>query len=168
MADKTASGHLLPEVATENSKFLTLLLGDNQDAVTHTDDFYLGNGVVVRCHPATHKLEIFASITGLPAVFLYRDTDITVVASSIRHIAAVPGVRLNFDPQGLKELAGVGHPIQHRTLFEKLSIVPAGTRLSLVEGRDLEVTGSWSPADVTPFRNWPEYIDAQVAAMRAA
>lgn len=143
----------------------SFVLGDYQDAVIDDDLPYLGNGIVIRA--THHELEIFSSITGLPAVFLYRDTDLTVVASSIRNIVAIPGVRLTFDPQGLKELASIGHPIHHRTLFKNISVVPAGTRLTL-RNQDLETTDHWSTPDSAPFANWPDYIDAQSSALRAA
>lgn len=143
----------------------SFVLGDCQDAVTDDDLPFLGNGIVIRT--TRHELEIFTSITGLPAAFLYRDTDLTVLASSIRNIADIPGVCLTFDPQGIKELASIGHPIHHRTLFKNISVVPAGTRLSL-RNQDLEVTGHWSAPDTVPFANWADYIDAQTSALRAA
>jgi len=154
--------------ALDENDSLSLLLGDDQDAVSAAEDRYLGNGIVVHYRAAMREIDIFSSITGLPAAFLYRDAGITVIASSIQRIAAIPGIRLKPDPRGLKELANIGHPIQHRTLFENISVVPAGIRLGLVGGRELEVTGSWKSAGEMPFRSWPEYIDAQTAAMRAA
>lgn len=158
----------VPVPVSTYDQFQSFALGDCQDAVAGEEKPFIGNGIVIRTRAATHELEIFSSITGLPAAFLYRDPNLTVVASSIRNIAAVPGVRLKFDPQGLKELASIGHPIHHRTLFEKISVVPAGVRLTLTHGQDLQTTGHWSATDTAPYANWPEYIDAQAAAMRAA
>lgn len=162
-----ATARNTPAPVSTQDHIQSFALGDCQDAVADDDMPFLGNGIVIRTQAASHELEIFSCISGLPATFLYRDADLTVVASSIRNIAAVPGVRLEFDPQGLKELASIGHPIQHRTLFEKISVVPAGTRLTLHD-QDLQATGHWSATDTTPYANWPDYIDAQTAALRAA
>ena len=69
-----------PAPVSTNDHFQSFALGDCQDAVTGEDMPFLGNGIVVRARATTHELEIFSSITGLPATFLYRDADITVVA----------------------------------------------------------------------------------------
>ncbi len=167
LSEKALTGRASHHVSAKDDS-VCLVLGDDQDAVAGEESPFLGNGIVVRARAASRALEIFSSISGLPAAFIYRDAAMTVVASSIRNIAAVPGIRLKFDPQGLKELAAIGHPIEHRTLFEKVSIVPAGTRLTLVDERDLQATGTWTAADTTPYKSWPDYIEAQVAAMRAA
>lgn len=147
---------------------LSIVLGDDQDAGSEGRSPFLGNGVFVRALPAARNVEVYTSISGLPAVFLYRDSDTTILASSIRHIAALVGGKLRFDPHGLRDMATFGCPIHHRTLFENLSVLQAGVRLDLVAGRDLRQTETWTPAQADTFSSWADYIDAQVAAMKAA
>jgi len=160
------AGALTPTPSTDGA--LSIVLGDDQDAGSEGGSPFLGNGVFVRTLPSARSVEVYTSISGLPAVFHYRDSDTTMLASSVRHIAALAGNKLRFDPHGLRDMATFGCPIHHRTLFENLSVVPAGVRLDLVAGRDLQQTETWTPAQTDTFNSWADYIDAQVAAMKAA
>ena len=152
----------------DKEQFILYVLGDAQDFNSDADFQYLGNGLTIRCSPPAMEVEVCTSITGMPAAFLYRDSKITVVASDIHKIAAVPGLQLEFDPRGLAELATIGHPIHHRTLFKGVSIVPAGARLTLVNGDEVKVLDNWAPPSESPFSDWSEYIDAQIGAMKAS
>ena len=99
------------------------VLGDDQDFSSEPNLKYLGNGVMLRFSLLDKELEIYSSITGLPAVFLFQNDGVTVVASEIQNIAAIPGLQLQFDPKGLAELATIGHPINHRTMYKGVSVV---------------------------------------------
>lgn len=144
------------------------IFGDGQDYDAASQQPFLGNGVVIRWSKLKGEVEILSSITGLPAVFLYESPELTVAASSIQRIAEVPGVRLQFDPQGVAEHATIGHPVKHRTLFRGVSLVPAGSLLTLINGPKLAVTARWTPMAAEPYQDWSDYLDAQVVAMQAA
>lgn len=166
MVAVSGTSHSRTRIAQDFEQFF--ILGDSQDVNCDLGLQFLGNGAMIRCCAPAKEIEICSSITGLPAIFLYRDNRITVVASDILSIATIPGLQLQFDPRGLAELATIGHPINHRTLFKGISIIPAGIRLKLVNGRDFEAVDKWIPPSDPPFRDWSDYIDAQIAAMKAA
>ena len=141
------------------------LLGDGQDAGQAKQEF-LGHGALLRIEE--RQVFLRTSLTGFPPIFVYQDGLQTVIASSIARIAAIPGVRLAFDAQGIAELARIGKPINYRTLFKNLSIVPAGTGLQLNLTEGLRVVETWRPSEEAPFASWKDYIAAQEEALAAA
>ena len=144
------------------------VLGDDQDVSNDVGMQFLGNGLMLRCNQPDQEIEISSSITGLPAIFIYRDNRVTVIASDIQNIAAISGLHLQFDAKGLIDLATIGHPINHRTLFKNLTIIPAGSLLKLINGQAFEIVETWLPPGEPQFSSWPEYIDAQISATKAA
>lgn len=144
------------------------VLGDDQDLMPNVMGLqYLGNGVMLRCNTPRREIEITSSITGLPAVFIYQDNKNIIISSEIQNIAAIPGLKLEFDPKSLTELATIGHPINHRTLFKNIVIIPAGSHLKF-KNDTMSVVDNWQPSYDPAYTNWPEYIDAQINATRNA
>ncbi|MBI3187675.1 MAG: hypothetical protein HYZ31_07450, partial [Gammaproteobacteria bacterium] len=144
-----------PEVIKQDNVHY-YVLGDDQDLQTNNQVLqYLGNGVVLRCHPSQMEIEITSSITGLPAIFIYQDSKIIVIASQIQDITSIPGLKLEFDPKSLTELATIGHPINHRTLFKNVTIIPAGSHLKLVK-ESMPIVDNWQPPDEPAYTSWPE------------
>lgn len=151
----------------EGSKSRTheFVLGDPQDFGRGQ---YLGNGVGLHIDFVRNNLNIRTSLTGLPPVYKYTDERQTILASSIDRIAKIPGVCLDFDHQGLVDLATIGHPISHRTLFKHVSIVPAGTNLLVDPERGMETRSHWEPSNGIEFLTQGEYVIAQAEALSAA
>lgn len=141
------------------------LLGDGQDAGKSREEF-LGHGALLTIKGG--QVSLRTSLTGLPPSFIYQDGLQTVIASSIDRIATTPGVRLSFDARGLAELAKIGKPINYRTLFQHLTIVPAGTVLQLSLAGGIRLIESWQRSEDAPFTSWQDYIDAQEQALAAA
>lgn len=145
----------------------TFVLGDSQDADPCFQAF-LGHGVVLHANLASGELRILTSISGCPPVFVYQEGTQTIVASSVDRIATHRRGHLGFDPQGLAELATIGHPIEHRTLFSNVSVVPAGVGLAIDAVQGLRRVSRWEPPVEPPFRDLQEYISAQSDAVAAA
>ena len=154
------------DVTQQNEQFY--ILGDAQDINGEPGMPFLGNGVVLKINSSNKDIEIFSSITGFPAIFLYQNSNSTIVTSEIQNFTKIAGLNLQFDPKGITEFATIGHPINHRTLFKDISVIPAGNQFKLVNGNKLEVIGKWSPSDEPIFNSWPDYIEAQIEAMRSA
>ena len=143
------------------------VFGDGQDALPCGEQF-LGYGVLLHINRSTGHVRIRTSLSGVPPVFVYQERERSVVASSIDRIAAIPGVQLAFDPQGLVELAMIGQPIKHRTLFRNVSVVSAGIGLAIDATQGVRQIANWQqPAD-PPFTDQQEYMAAQSDALAAA
>lgn len=143
------------------------LLGDGQDLGQEGNEF-LGHGALLKIDTSDKQIFLRTSLTGFPPIFIYQDSACTVIASSIDRIAAAPGVHLTFDPQGTVEFALIGKPIEHRTLFKNLSVVPAGVGLTVDLAGGMRMTERWRPPRDAPFVSWRDYSAAQEEALTAA
>lgn len=143
------------------------LLGDGQDSGQAGNEF-LGHGALLKIDIPNKQIFLRTSLTGFPPIFIYQDSACTVIASSIDRIAAAPGVRLTFDPQGTVEFALIGKPIKHRTLFRNLSVAPAGVGFTIDLAGGMRTVEHWRPPRDKPFASWRDYSAAQEAALTAA
>lgn len=154
-------------IAVSTLRERVYVIGDDQDADQNGDAF-LGHGALLNIDASSGLVFLRTSLTGFPPIFIYQDSEQTVVASSIDRIAAVPDVHLAFDPQGVVELAVIGQPIKHRTLFRNVSVVPAGVGLTVDLAGRIWTVEHWQPPRELPFTDWQEYIALQEEAMIAA
>lgn len=145
-----------------------LILGDDHEWNGQSTYASMANAVLVRYNLVENELEIRGSIVGLPPIFLYEGGTTIVIASDLYRLSLVPGVQLKFDFQGLIELGRIGHPIDHRTLFQRVALVPGGSRLRLIAGNKISVTEHWRPPTSQSFADWTPYIDSQIEAIQAA
>ena len=66
------------------------------------------------------------------------------------------------------ELVKIGKPINHRTLFREIGIVPAGSLVTISEGRVQVKEGVWQPQEAPGFNTSDDYLEAMVDAMQAS
>ncbi len=150
---------------TDSNNTFPIVCGENQD-LNQDDSEFLGNALLIQKVEA--GLRIQTSLTGLPALYLYQDGATQVLATSIDAISKLPGCSLHFDTQAVLELVKIGQPINHRTLFKEISIIPAGSQVTIIDGRVLVKEDVWQPANETGFDSADEYLDAMVDAMQAS
>lgn len=144
-----------------------LVLGDDAEFVADAPDANMANGVAVRYDATARSIVVATSIVGLPPVYHYRGREVVAVASDLHLLSTLPGVRLEFDPAGVSELARFGHPVGHRTLFHDVTLLAAAGRFSFgVDGRS-DFRRSWSLPEASPVSP-ADFIEAQVAAFTAA
>jgi hypothetical protein len=153
------------DIKMEHGPVEVFVFGDDQDFVVGE---YLGNGVTVTVDRGAKSVCIRSSLTGLPPVYRYADGTSTIFASSIDAIASVRETEMDFDTQGLVEMATIGYPIQHRTLFRHVDVLPAGTELSLSPFDGIAPARKWETKNTKEFGSLAEYHQAQKAAMAAA
>ncbi|HET9440591.1 MAG TPA: hypothetical protein VFO52_10490 [Longimicrobiales bacterium] len=146
---------------------LELCLGDSGDLDRTNFLENAASAVPIRYDAARGQLSLATSIVGMPPVFLYRDAAVTAVTSDIHLLLRVPGVQLEMHPHSVIELARIGHPVEHRTLFRNLSIVESGARLVMEGDGSVQVTRSWQMPDTAPL-DWPQFLDAQMSAFTGA
>jgi hypothetical protein len=150
----------------ESSTTLPIVCGENQDLNLDNAGF-LGNGILIQ-ETGSSGLRILSSLTGLPPLFLYQDSHFMVLANSIDSIARLSSCSMHFDIQSVLELVKIGQPINHRTLFNEIKIVPAGSQVTVAKGR-LEVKEDvWQPQTGTVFNSSDDYLEAMVGAMQAS
>jgi hypothetical protein len=143
----------------------TLVFGDPQD-IQSGEANPLGHGVLLREHAGT--LTVHASLTGFPPIFLRECLGRTIVASSVADLVDVSLEGLQFDCQGLAEWASIGRPINGRTLFEGVRLVPAGAMLRFAPDGSVRQSVDGLTPSPTPFSSYEDYMEAQGTAMRAA
>ena len=144
-----------------------LVLGDDAELDAARPDRCLASGVPIRLDAHPSELVLHTSIVGLPPVMLYRDTRVVALTSDVHMLRRVPGVQLRFDERAIVELARIGHPVAHRTLFAGLELVRSGARVHMHADGSVSVTDAWRLPDANPL-GWDDYIDAQIAAFSAA
>lgn len=140
-----------------------LVLGDVSEYDPATPDTSLAAGVPIRFDEARRALVARTSIVGLPPLLLYRGAAVTAIGSDVHLLARVPGVRLEFDHRSVLELGLIGHPVEHRTLFRDLSLVPSGSLLQLGMEGTVRLENAWRLPELAPL-DWPEFIEAQIGA----
>ena len=141
----------------------SLILGDGSEWQADQPDVCLAAGVPIRFDAAAQALIALTSIVGLPPLFLYRRGRTVALASDLHLLRNVPGVELSLDARALLELARIGHPVEHRTLFGGVELVASGSRLRLGADGVVHVESAWSLPTAAPL-SWPDFIEAQIAA----
>jgi hypothetical protein len=140
-----------------------LILGDPSDVEGRTPRA-MGNAAAIACDLDAGRLDATASIPGLPALYLAETAAAIVLTSDLALLSCVAGLSLHFDPAGVTDLARVGWPVEHRTLFAGVRIVPGGSRLSLCTGKRPAIETAWTPPERDPLRSWDEYTALQADA----
>lgn len=144
-----------------------LILGDDAEFDSEQPGLHLAGGASVTWDHATNELIVRTSIVGLPPVYLLRAGGRVVIASDLFLLSRAPGVRLALDPAGIGDLARFGHPVEQRTLFRDVTLVPAGQTLIVdAEGRPRERT-SWSMPAAAPT-TLVAFLERQIEAFTAA
>lgn len=156
----------LPRLDSQDNLTFPVICGDDQDFNPQESQF-LGNGVNIDC-PKEGGMEISSSLMGLPPVYVYRDSRCTVISNNIESIAKLPCCSLHFDMQSVIELAEIGHPINHRSLFKEIELVPAGSVVSIIDTTVEIKKDIWRPTEVDQFQSIEQYLEEMVATMQAA
>lgn len=143
--------------------FPDLVLGDASEWSETHPDASLAAGVPIRFDAQRSELVALTSIVGLPPLFVYREGATVAIASDLRLLLEVPGVRLDFDARSVIDLGLIGHPVEHRTLFRDTELVPSASRVRLGEREGFRVETAWRLPEVEPL-GWDAFIEAQIAA----
>ena len=74
----------------------------------------------------TSVVRVLSSIVGLPPIFILRMPGVVAVASDLALFRAVVRAEVAISPRAVVELFTVGHPLEHRTLFRDVTLMPGG------------------------------------------
>jgi hypothetical protein len=147
---------------------LTLVVGDDAEWDETRGNSGMASAACVEWDPMRSSLDVLSSIVGLPPIFIYREPGAVAVASELRLLRAITRRRVDVDPQAAAQLFTVGYPLEHRTLFKDVTLMPGGHSLRVdAAGRD-ELAASWEPPAPRPWADQSSYIGLQAEAFRHA
>ncbi len=145
-----------------------VLLGDDGEWNDSLGQACMGNAVFIEYDLRAKTLKLITSIVGLPPVFVYKDAEMVVVTSALYLLTLIPGVRLYFDPAGVNDTCSVGHPVDHRTLFKDVAMLPCGHQVTVDANGIVGVSRAWTLPDTEPLHDWNSYTDLQMEIFKDA
>ena len=128
----------------------------------------MANATVVEYDLHRRWLRIRTSIVGLPPVFLYQGASRVVVASDLWSLRCWPGVPFDFDLRGIWDFCRIGYPVDYRTLFMGIRVVPGGSVVEVNSDGQVTVRQAWSMPKAAPKASWEAYTDLQAMLFRQA
>jgi len=93
---------------------------------------------------------------------------VVAVASELHLFRALAGLRVAVSPQAVVELFTVGHPLEHRSLFKDVTLMPGGHSFRVSGFGLADLTPAWEPPEPQPETDCSSHIDFQVEAFRQA
>lgn len=104
-----------------------LILGDAAECQDGAIGTCMANAALIEFEIAHHYLNVITSVVGLPPVFIYRDSERTVIASDIHLLGMVDGVSLHFNQRSIMDMCRIGYPRYGKTLFREVEMLPTGS-----------------------------------------
>jgi hypothetical protein len=147
---------------------LTLLVGDDAEWDESRGRSCMANAACIRWDPQAGSLHVLSSIVALPPIFIYRRPGTVAVTSEIRLLRAIAGADFAVNPDAVLDLFGIGYPIEHRTLFKDLSLMPGGHSFMVGARERTELTRAWDPQGLQLGADSSAHLDLQVEAFRDA
>ena len=147
---------------------LALLVGDDAEWRETRGRSCMGSAACVAWDPMRSSLGVLSSVVGLPPLFIYREPGAVAVASELGLLRAIRGARFTIDPQAAVQLFEVGYPLDHRTLFREVTLMPAGHSLRAEAAGRIELKSAWEPPAPPPGANACSLLPAQIEAFRHA
>jgi hypothetical protein len=147
---------------------LNLVVGDDTEWAETQGQSCMANAACVEWEPRQSSLRILSSIVGLPPIFIYREPGAVAVASELHLLRAITNLRLAVNPQAALELFKFGYPLEHRTLFRDVTVLPGGHILQVGPGARADLIRSWEPPEPRPESNRSLFIDLQAEAFKQA
>ncbi|HEV2268349.1 MAG TPA: asparagine synthase-related protein [Steroidobacteraceae bacterium] len=122
------------------------------------------NSTVVRVDLERSLVTIFTSLTGLPPVFSFRERDRSHY--SCPFIPSVACGALAPDLDGIADTLRWGHPLDGRTLFADLSLIPSASTIVVTKSGEISDTSNTESLDAGDFDSLTlgELIEEQLLA----
>ncbi len=171
------TGTLRREITKEENtvllqdQHLRLVSGDqhkNADQVDIPDILINGDAANIDIDFSGQEVRIHSSLVGLPPVFYLDEPDRLIIVSDIHLLLKIPGCSLTFDKKSIQELCTIGYPINGKTLFRNVRMLPAAHLLSYTRKKQLVVSRYWSLPDIQQKVSWHEFLEQQKDAFLSA
>lgn len=147
---------------------LVLALGDTSEFDLAKAATPMANGALVEIDLSAKSVRATASIVGLPPLFLHELDGKIILASNLFYLSQLLPLEMHFDPEGVLDLCMYGFPIQHRTLFRNVRLVPGGSSLQVSAGTPIEFKRAWEFRSSEPLAEWDLYTELQIDAFLSA
>ncbi len=145
---------------------LTLVLGDDAEWDETQGRSCMGGAACIEWDTTNNIVNVVSSIVGLPPIYICRMPGVVAVASELRLFRALTGLRITVNPQAVVELFTVGYPLEHRSLFTCITVMPGG-HVFRINGTGLpDLTPCWEPPEPLPKTDYFSYVDSQAEAFR--
>lgn len=149
------------------SGVLRLVVGDYTEPGVSAKDSMCANAAVVDIDTVAGRVQAISSVVGLPPITVYEGRGITLLSS--------PGFPFyaplsDLDIEGVADTLRWGHPLDGRTLFNHLRIVPARTRVSLQANREVYFERMHPPSSSPSYQELGLHrlVEAQAGALLQA
>lgn len=146
---------------------LSLFLGSPDTDATRRPQEAAAGYASIRSEGGGERLVVLTSIVSLPPIFLFRRDSLVAITSDVALLRLLPGAALTFSAVAVTELARLGHPTGHRSLFREVELVPAGSRVEVSSRGEISVSRAWMAPARDP-RSQDEFIESQIAAFDSA
>jgi hypothetical protein len=147
---------------------VSLLLGDDSEWQESQGNNCMANAAIIEIDLKEKDTNILSSIVGLPAVFVYQSSDLTIITSDIYLLTLIPGLSLYFDSTGIQEMCSIGHPTDCRTLYKNVSMVPSGSSTTINENGEVRTRKVWNLPEESRLAGWEVFTDLQIDAFKKA
>ena len=138
------------EVSLRNSRegdMQWLILGDDAEWKVSEGRSCMAHAACIKWDLAGRSFSVLSSMTALPPVFMYRAPTFLLVASELRLIRDAVRERLSINAQSAVELFRFGYPLDYRTLFNEVEMMPASHLLDVRVGEQLQLRRLWDAPD---------------------
>ena len=125
---------------------VTLILGDDSEWHENDGSSCMAAAARIEWDAITGSIGIHNSITALPPIFVARGQGFLVLASALDLIRAIARIPLRLEPASVLDLFRFGYPLDYRTLFIGVTLMPAGHRLTFDERGVERLSRAWHPA----------------------
>lgn len=146
----------------------TFLLGDDAEWEQTQGRSCMAGAACLEWDPTRGVVRVLSSIMGLPPIYICRMPGAVAVASELHLLRAVVGLRVAASPRSVVELFAVGHPLEHRSLFKDVSLMPGGHSFRVDGLGFAEPTPAWEPPGPQAEIDRSSFIEFQADAFRQA
>jgi len=114
------------------------------------------------------EVTIYSSIVGLPPIFYCDLADKLIVTSDIYLLGEISNFSLYFDIDSVMEITSIGYPIDNKTLFQNVKMLPAGHILSVGKDSGIKLSRQWALPRYKVLPKWSDFLELQSSAFEKA
>jgi hypothetical protein len=154
-------------IESVQSGFARFVVGDLGEARQAGEALPVANATVIELDSRGSTVRLITSLTGLPPVFMSRQTPLASVSCPFMPESEEAYARPDID--GIADTLRWGHPLDGRTLFEHLSVALSNTIVSIsAEGGVQTSSRGWPPASEVASLQVNELVAEQLHAFSQA
>ena len=147
---------------------LTLIVGDDSEWDESRGASCMARAACIEWDAVTGSIGILSSITALPPVFVVRLQGFLLLTSALDLVRSSARIALSLEPESVQDLFRFGYPLDYRTLFTGVTLMPAGHRLTFDERGRERLARAWHPARPGEGPCDTPVIDRELAAFERA